>query len=551
MDRRPMSGGRRACAGLGSALLLLTALSSPAAEAGARPGTAAPRVPTSRSMEATATDLDTLGGSFAYAYGINDDGFVTGFSVTTGDVQGHAFVRDPLTGTMNDLETLGGIESFGNAIDGDGRVVGKSLLVDEFSYYHAFVSNAVTGELRDLGTLGGPESVANAINDVGVVAGASQYTELGPYHAVTWDLSTVSINDLGTLGGATSWANGINDDGFVVGASSTLGDGALHAFIWDGAGMTDLGTLGGGLSEATAINDDGVVVGFSSLAGDTVIHAFMWDPVTEDMTDLGTLGGTTSKAYGINDDGLVVGQSFTAGNAAQHAVIWDPAHGDKADLGTLGGPESSAAGINAEGVVVGSADLVAWQPRAVVWTPPFDDVPLTHPFGEDIVWLVDNGITTGFPDGTFRPGAVVTRQATAAFLYRSAGAPDGPEPTCSAAPFTDVPADHPFCGEINWAAENDLTTGFPDGSFRPAATVTRQAITAFLYRLAGAPGGADPSCAVGPFTDVPPTHPFCGEIAWAAGNGITTGYPDGAFRPGATVTRQATAAFIHRYDDLP
>ena len=38
----------------------------------------------------------------------------------------------------------------------------------------------------------------------------------------------------------------------------------------------------------------------------------------------------------------------------------------------------------------------------------------------------------------------------------------------------------------------------------------------------------------------------CKEIAWAAGAGITTGFVDGSFRPAAPVSRQAAAAFLSR-----
>jgi hypothetical protein len=50
--------------------------------------------------------------------------------------------------------------------------------------------------------------------------------------------------------------------------------------------------------------------------------------------------------------------------------------------------------------------------------PTFSDVPPSHPFSDEIEWLADSGITTGYPDGTFRPGAPVTRQAMAAYLER-------------------------------------------------------------------------------------------------------------------------------------
>jgi hypothetical protein len=50
----------------------------------------------------------------------------------------------------------------------------------------------------------------------------------------------------------------------------------------------------------------------------------------------------------------------------------------------------------------------------------------------------------------------------------------------------------------------------------------------------------------GTFSDVSPEHPFASDIEAIAAAGITTGYSDGTFRPGDTVTRQAMAAFMGR-----
>jgi hypothetical protein len=129
----------------------------------------------------------------------------------------------------------------------------------------------------------------------------------------------------------------------------------------------------------------------------------------------------------------------------------------------------------------------------------------------------------------------------AAFMYGLLGGTAAPDPG-----FSDVPPSHPFYEEIAWLVDAGLSTGYPDGTYRPGAPISRQAMAAFLYRAAGAPGGADPTCADAPFPDVATSHPFCGEIGWLAGTGITTGYPDGTFRPTDTVTRQATVAFLQR-----
>jgi hypothetical protein len=172
---------------------------------------------------------------------------------------------------------------------------------------------------------------------------------------------------------------------------------------------------------------------------------------------------------------------------------------------------------------------------------PFSDVPGTHPFFSEIVGLAGDDVIRGFPDGTFRPAESIRRQAMAAFLYRLAGEPDIVAPAEPS--FSDVPADHPFSTEIEWASAEGIARGYPDGGFRPGAPVTRQAMASFLYQFLGAPLGPfqDPG-----FTDVAAGHQFKTAIWFMAAEGITTGYGDGTFRPGDAVTRQAMAAFLYR-----
>jgi hypothetical protein len=69
-------------------------------------------------------------------------------------------------------------------------------------------------------------------------------------------------------------------------------------------------------------------------------------------------------------------------------------------------------------------------------------------------------------------------------MYRLAGSPDGPDPGCTVAPFPDIPANHPFCGEITWLVGTGVTAGYNDGTFKPDNVVTRQSMAAFMYRLA-------------------------------------------------------------------
>lgn len=179
---------------------------------------------------------------------------------------------------------------------------------------------------------------------------------------------------------------------------------------------------------------------------------------------------------------------------------------------------------------------------------PFTDVGATHQFCGDIEWTAASGITSGYEGGDFRPSTPVSRKAMAAFLYRFAYSPHGLNPTCSAAPFTDVAAEDPFCGYIDWLVDEGITAGVGDGSFGATNPVTRGAMAAFLYRFAGSPNGPNPTCTVAPFEDVPTTNPFCGYIAWLVTTGVTSGATATTYLPGSVVSRGSMAAFLRRLD---
>lgn len=177
---------------------------------------------------------------------------------------------------------------------------------------------------------------------------------------------------------------------------------------------------------------------------------------------------------------------------------------------------------------------------------PFRDVSGKAAFVADIRWLSQAGVSTGWADGTYRPLLPVARDAMAAFMYRLAGSPAYTPPARS--PFRDVPTTSGFYREICWLASRGITTGYGDGTFRPADPVARAAMAAFMYRFAGRPAWSAP--ARSPFADVSAGAPFYAEITWLYAEGISTGWVDAAgvrtFRPGSAVARDAMAAFMNR-----
>ena len=184
-------------------------------------------------------------------------------------------------------------------------------------------------------------------------------------------------------------------------------------------------------------------------------------------------------------------------------------------------------------------------PAAAGTPPTFTDVPPSHPFHGHITWLAEEGISEGFPDGTYAPTIAISRAAMAAFLHRVAGAPPTTPP--AGATFPDVSETHPFFEEVEWLVAEGIAQGYADGTFRPGAPTSRQATAAYLHRSLGSPAFV-PGTAT--FPDVAPTNPFFTEVEWLVAESITTGFADGRFRPVAPGSRQAMAAFVFRQQHL-
>jgi beta-N-acetylhexosaminidase len=186
----------------------------------------------------------------------------------------------------------------------------------------------------------------------------------------------------------------------------------------------------------------------------------------------------------------------------------------------------------------------------------FRDVSDAMPFAPQIYRLAAQGVIHGYMDGTFRPTGQVSREAFAAFLARSLGLPQGPCQTAGhpdGTRFSDVPDSSPFCSEINGLAAVGVLGGFPDGTFGPFASTSRQAAAAFLYRAyryRTSAAAGDAAVTDTRFSDVDQRNPFSGDIAFLTDQGVIAGYADGTFLPGAYTSRQAAAAFIDRLASL-
>lgn len=148
----------------------------------------------------------------------------------------------------------------------------------------------------------------------------------------------------------------------------------------------------------------------------------------------------------------------------------------------------------------------------------------------------------GYPDGTFGPGRSITREEVTAMLTRVLGYELTP-PT--APPFSDVPIARWSSANIAAAKSHGIVEGYANGSFGPADPMTRAELATVLVRIVRKDGRSYSSSQI-TFSDVPQEAWFYEYVTDAARYGLVTGYPDGTFKPNATVTRAEAVTMINR-----
>ena len=168
----------------------------------------------------------------------------------------------------------------------------------------------------------------------------------------------------------------------------------------------------------------------------------------------------------------------------------------------------------------------------------FKDLPFTDiassPFVNEIIWMADEGITTGCTATRFCPADPVTRGQMASFLARAFALP-----AATGDFFTD---DEGLSHEdnINRLAQAGITFGCSETEFCPRGLVSRGQMASFLDRAL-----ALPAASADHFTDDDGTahEDAINRIAEA---GITTGCAATRFCPDGLVNRQQMAAFLYR-----
>ncbi len=166
----------------------------------------------------------------------------------------------------------------------------------------------------------------------------------------------------------------------------------------------------------------------------------------------------------------------------------------------------------------------------------FADISADSSYAEATTWLKEQGIITGYSDGTYRPQQPISRQHLLKIISEVIDLPSQRQ----AVTFADVEKSSPYYEVIQWAYTAGLVDG-DGGKFYPQKSLTRAHAAKILTRAFQLQRGETTVS----FLDVTPDHWAYDAIQTLAAHDITN-TAGGHFKPSAAVTRGQMALFLHR-----
>lgn len=198
---------------------------------------------------------------------------------------------------------------------------------------------------------------------------------------------------------------------------------------------------------------------------------------------------------------------------------------------------------------VATGSKILDQPAPVKPTPPTPEPEPNEPlydvkesdyFYDAVMSLSERGIIQGYPDGSFQPHRSVTRGQSAKIL---ANALNLDMDNIVNPNFTDIDENNEYYKPIAALIEAGIIKGYPDGSFKPNATLTRAHMSKMIvlgYEL------DIQEELTHPFVDVAHESEYAGYIQTLFETGITTGTTATTFSPAENVRRGQLSAFVIR-----
>lgn len=146
----------------------------------------------------------------------------------------------------------------------------------------------------------------------------------------------------------------------------------------------------------------------------------------------------------------------------------------------------------------------------------------------------------GYGNGQVRPQNAITRAEVATIFFRLLTDDVREENFTSTNKYTDVAAGAWYNNAVSTLSAMGIITGYPDGTFRPNAYITRAEFAAIAARF-----DADGDKTLAAFSDIA-NHWAKDEISVAYNNGWVDGYPNGTFGPRRNITRAETVTLVNR-----
>lgn len=171
-------------------------------------------------------------------------------------------------------------------------------------------------------------------------------------------------------------------------------------------------------------------------------------------------------------------------------------------------------------------------PAFAAETAGFTDVAAGAWYADAVSFVQSRGLMAGTGSNRFSPDSSTTRAMLVTILYRSAGSPA----VSTSAGFTDVRQDY-YTDAVNWAAANDVVSGYGNGRFGVNDNVTRQDVATILWRREGRP-----TANAQDFVDESSIAAYAATaVDWARANGIISGKGGNRFDPRGNATRAEIA----------
>ena len=182
-------------------------------------------------------------------------------------------------------------------------------------------------------------------------------------------------------------------------------------------------------------------------------------------------------------------------------------------------------------------DMVEYTVRVLV-DERFSDVAPGAWYYDNVMDAAANEYVSGYEDGTFKPGNSVTRAEFASMIAKAMGYDDS---LAGETRFKDVAADQWYAGAITFCADNGIISGYDDGTFQPGKTISRQEVASILKNAFNLTGNSGEK-----FPDDSAIAGWAKENVYAVKHsGLMKGYEeDGTFRPNGLMTRAEAASIL-------